>query len=251
MPKPFVVAIAAFAIVAFFQIQLATAQHWHGHGHGTYHHSDHASIHDHSNGGCPYDASHHSDDYSYDYNHAHAPITLGYGDIRLNQVHGDTSVYCPAHSGCPLQYDQPVYGRLPGPMPRYRDVPYRDAPRQNGFPNGSLDSNHNHSHDHDGNSHDGHDHSDHSHDGHSHAPLNPNGQTALPFRTPDRQPMEAPTLPNRNAVPPPPRFNAPSNRQAPSSNPPTNAPPTNNGPIRMDGPPPSLTTLSKPIQSVS
>ena len=68
------------------------------------------------------------------------------------------------------------------------------------------------------------------HDGHLHDQVNPNLQDhAATFGTPDRQPMTAPTLPNRNAVPELPRYEAPRDRPAQPSSPPTNKRPNQNG----------------------
>ncbi len=237
MPKPSVISIATLVIVAVFQLQPATAQHWHGHGYGAYHHSDHEHFHGH------YHDSHYSVQDNFHYYHdsydGHEPIALGYVDMPLNQYHGNSSsVYCPDDVGCPLQYNQPALGGLSQPNPPYQDAPYLGAPRQYQIPSGaagSVGSYNDHGH-HDN---DGHDHGDHSHDGHSHGPMNPSLQNrGNTFASPDRQPMTVPTLPNRNLVPQPPRFNPPSNRHTPPSD-----APTNHDPIRMDGPPPSLTSI--------
>ncbi|WP_417747227.1 hypothetical protein [Rosistilla oblonga] len=234
MPKHAVTALAAFAIVAFFQIQPATAQHWDGYGHGTHHHTDYGHFHGHYQGGHHYahDSYHYQDSY-----HDHAPIALGYVDMPLNQFHSNNSVYCPDDVGCPLQYNQPAQGGLSQQNPPYQDAPYLAAPRQYEIPNGLADSVG--SYDDQVHPNDGHDHGDHSHDGHSHGTVNPSPRNpAVTFGTPDRQPMTAPTLPDLNAVPELPRYETPRDRPAQPS-----SPPTNDGPIRMDGPPPSLTTL--------
>ncbi|MEZ6092141.1 MAG: hypothetical protein R3C05_29885 [Pirellulaceae bacterium] len=239
MPKPSVVTIAAFATVAIFQIQPVTAQHWHGHGHGVDHHNGHGHFHGHY-----YDDHYSVHDYSYDYPdsyHGHAPIAHGYVDIPLNRLHGEADMYCPDDVGCPLEYYQPAFGGFSQPISPYLDAPYFGAPRQNQIPNGVAGNEHGH------HANDGHDHGDHSHDGHSHGPVNPNSQDpAATFGTPDRQPMTAPTLPNRNEVPDRPRYETPRDCPAPPS-----SPPTDDGPIRMDGPPPSVTALRSPSLTVS
>ena len=244
MPKHAVVALAAFAFAAFSQMQPAIAQHWRGDGHGLQHHTDHGHFHGHYQGSHNY-----VHDYSYNYqdsHHGHAPIALGYIDMPLNQYHSNNSVYCPDDVGCPLQYNQPPLDGLSQQNPPYQDAPYLDAPRQYEVPNGaagSVGSYNDRGH----HANDGHDHGDHSHDGHSHGPVNPSPRNpAVTFGTPDRQPMTAPTLPNRNAVPELPRYKAPRDRPAQPS-----SPPTNDGPIRMDGPPPSLTALGSPSLAVS
>lgn len=237
MLKYLVVAVAA---VAFFQVQPATAQHWHEYGHGAHHRDDHGHYYGYHHRSHHYD---HDDTYTY---RSRAAIALGYVDMPLNQHHGAADVYCPNDFGCPSQHNQPAFGGLSQQNPPYQDAPYLGAPRQHEVPNGmagSVGSYNDHGH----HANDGHNPGDHSHDGHEHGLVNPSPENpAVTFETPDRQPMTAPTLPNRNTAPELPRYQAPRDRPAQPS-----SPSTDDRPIRMDGPPPTLTALSSLADAVS
>ncbi len=231
--------VVGFALTA----SSASAQYYGHYSHGHEQHQHHAQYnHGPHHGGHGYHNDYHGGYHATDYltypNHPpayHPPAYMyaapvydepAYVDSLGSDYDCPNSGYCPqAANGVGQQYavvpshtqqDDHAYGRSPGLNELSHD-----------------------GHDHSGLANDGHEHGDHSHDGHSHGPVNPSLQNpAVTFGAPDRQRMTAPTLPNRNSVPQPPRFNAPSNHQAPSS-----IPPSNDGPIRMDGPPPSLTTL--------
>ena len=153
-----------------------------------------------------------------------------YGELAyVDSLGGDYD--CPNSSYCPQaanEYGQP-----------YAPEPLRSQPNEYAYgpTHGLNDSSHV------GHDHSGHDHGNHSHDGQSHGPVNPNSQDpASTLGTPDRQPMAAPSLPNRNTVSEFPRYETPRDRPTQPS-----SPPTSDGPIQMDGPPPSLTVLPEPL----
>ncbi|TWT51429.1 hypothetical protein Pla22_42070 [Rubripirellula amarantea] len=237
MPKPI---IAVACLVAACSAQPTFAQHFHAyHGH---HHLDHGHEHVYHYG------SHHGTDRFHehnDYQHGHAPHSLRYVDLPVpdvysvpiagssfDQGYSNFDTVCPNAVACPLQYQNPA-PLAPMYQPR---TPYAAIPNQRSIPNDHMNPN-----DHAGHDHSEHAHSDHSHDGHKHEnPSLPPSNLPGTFDGPDRQPMTAPTLPNRGRLSEPPiRGSVPR------------TPETNNGSIRMNEPPPPSLTFSAGKPSIA
>ncbi|WP_345327541.1 hypothetical protein [Novipirellula rosea] len=230
--------VVGFALTA----SSASAQHY-GYGHYGYGHESHQhhAHYDHGphHGGHGYHNDYHGGYHATDYltYPNHPPAYVYAAPVHDEPAYVDSlagDYYCPDSGYCPQAANG--FGQHYAPMPSQNqqdDYAYGRSPGLNEL---SHDG-----HDHSGVAHDSHDHGDHSHghEGHSHGPASQSLQNrGNTFASPDRQPMTVPTLPNRNLVPQPPRFNPPSNRQTPPSD-----APTNDDPIRMDGPPPSLTSI--------